>query len=362
MSIIIFDGMIYASVLAVLCVGLTLTYKITSVPNFAHMSFAILGMYIALIMARIFEMSVYLALPIAFVASGALSLFMYYGIIRILQKKKSSIIAMIIATLAFDIFMIGVLNIIADGLRNSYQVHSRDFTLRSLDIVIGQDGSDTGLMSGTGGLPMVFVAAVAILAGLGLGLYYLLYKTSFGMSMRGAIENETLAQTLGINTNMIFCFAWFLSGGLAGLAGVLMAMWFQGDPSLAAIMLPSIFAGSIVGGFASIYGAILGGLLVGMSEVVGTSVLVDILGYWIIPYRPIIPFIAMIITLLVLPGGLIQIITKYTRRKGGPTRQRTEDKSDDGDDSQAGSTDNQDPPKKQDALSDTDVRKRENGP
>ena len=308
MAIILFDGLIYGSVLAVLCVGLTLTYKITSVPNFAHASFAILGMYMALIVSKLFDMSIYAALPLAFAASGALSLFMYYAIIRILQKKKSSIISMIIATLAFDIFMIGILNIIADGLRNTYQIHSRDFTLRSFDIVVGGDG----------GMPLVFIAAIAILAGLAVGLYALLYRTSFGMSMRGAIENETLAQTLGINTRLIFCFGWFVSGGLAGIAGVLMAMWFQGDPSLAAIMLPSIFAGSIVGGFTSIYGAILGGLLVGVSEVVGTSALVDVLGYWIISYRPIIPFIAMIATLLVLPGGLIQIITRRAKlRKVG---------------------------------------------
>lgn len=305
LAIILFDGLIYASVLAVLCVGLTLTYKITSVPNFAHTSFAILGMYMALIMSKVLGQSIYLALPMAFAASGALALFMYYGIIRILQKKKSSLISLVIATLAFDIFMIGVLNIIADGIRNTYHVHSRDFTLRSLDIVIGGDG----------GLPLVFVVTLVILAGLALGLYWLLYRTSFGMSMRGAIENESLAQTLGINTRLIFCFAWFLSGGLAGIAGVLMAMWFQGDPSLAAIILPSIFAGSIVGGFSSIYGAILGGLLVGISEVVGTSVLIDLLGYWIIPYRPLIPFIAMIVTLLVLPGGLIQLINKYQNRR-----------------------------------------------
>ena len=303
MTILLFDGLIYACILAVLCVGLTLTYRITSVPNFVHMSFAILGMYMALTVSKVFGLSVYAALPVAFLASGALSLFMYFGIIRILQKKKSSLISMIIATLAFDIMMIGVLNIFADGLRNTFLIHSRDFTLRSFDIIIGGDG----------GLPLVFIATISILAGLALGLYYLLYRTSFGMSMRGAIENETLARTLGINTQLIFCFGWFISGGLAGIAGVLMAMWFQGDPSLAAIMIPSIFAGSIVGGFTSIYGAILGGLLVGLSEVLGTSLLVDLLGYWIIPYRPVIPFIAMIATLLVLPGGLIQLVTRYLR-------------------------------------------------
>lgn len=302
--IIIYDGLIYASVLAVLCVGLTLTYKITRVPNFAHTSFAILGMYMALIMSSVWNLSIYAALPMAFAASGALALFLYYAVIRILQKKKSSILSMIIATLAFDIFMIGVLNIIADGLRNSYQILSRDFTLRSLDIVLAD------------GIPMVFVASILVLAGLVLGLYYLLYRTNYGMRMRASIENETLAQTLGINTRLIFCMSWFLSGGLAGIAGVLMTMWFQGDPSLAAIMLPSIFAGSIVGGFTSIYGAILGGLLVGLSEIIGTTVLADIFGYWIVQYRPIIPFVAMIVTLLVLPGGLAQLVTKqWSRRK-----------------------------------------------
>jgi len=248
-------------------------------------------------------LSVYAALPLAFAASGLVSLLFYLAVIRILQKKKSSVISLIIATLAFDIFMIGVLNILADSIRNGFQVLSRDFTLRSTDIVLAD------------GLPLVFVVSIAVLVGLALGLYYLLYRTNYGMRMRASIENETLARTLGIDTRLIFSMSWFLSGGLAGIAGVLMALWFQGDPSLAMIMLPSIFAGSIVGGFTSIYGAILGGLLVGLSEIIGTTALVDVFGYWIVQYRPIIPFIAMIATLLVLPGGLAQLVTIIRQRR-----------------------------------------------
>jgi len=86
--IIIYDGLIYASVLAVLCVGLTLTYKITSVPNFSHMAFAIRGMYMALITSKVLGLSVYAALPLAFAASGLVSLLFYLAVIRILQKKK----------------------------------------------------------------------------------------------------------------------------------------------------------------------------------------------------------------------------------------------------------------------------------
>lgn len=300
--IILYDSIIYASVLAVLCVGLTLTYKITRVPNFAHATFAILGMYMALITTQVLHSTPYLAIPIAFAVSGGVSLLLYYGIIRILQDKKSSHLSLIIATLSFDILMIGVLNILADYLSDAFSVTSREFTLRSFDHVLF-------------GMPAVLAVSLIVISGLVLGLYCLLYRTRFGISMRASIENESLARTFGIDTNRVFAFSWFLSGGLGGLAGVLMSVWFQGDPSLAAIMLPSVFAGSIVGGFTSIYGAILGGVVIGLSEIVGTSLLASAFGYWLVPYRPVIPFLFIIVTLLVSPKGISHMIAKLQERR-----------------------------------------------
>ena len=299
--IILVDAIIYGSVLAVLCVGLTLTYKITNVPNFAHTTFAILGMYMGLIVVRIFDSNPFVALPIAFALSGAVALFLYYGILRILIKKGSTYLSLIIATLSFDILMVGIMNILADYLFQTFKIVSRDFTLRSYDIVID-------------GTPMVLIVSVVILVGLSVGLYYLLYQTRFGMSMRASIDNTHLAGSFGIDTNKVFAFSWFLSGGLGGIAGVLMSVWFQGDPSLSVIMLPSVFAGSIVGGFSSIYGAIIGGLIIGFSEILGTSALANILGYWVIPYRPIIPFLFIIFTLLLFPKGISVIFEKLWAR------------------------------------------------
>ena len=284
-----------------LCVGLTLTYKITNVPNFAHTTFAVLGMYMGLIVVRIFDSNPFVALPIAFALSGAVALFLYYGILRILIKKGSTYLSLIIATLSFDILMVGVMNILADYLFQTFKIVSRDFTLRSYDIVID-------------GTPMVLIVSVVILGGLIVGLYYLLYQTRFGMSMRASIDNTHLAGSFGIDTNKVFAFSWFLSGGLGGIAGVLMSVWFQGDPSLSVIMLPSVFAGSIVGGFSSIYGAIIGGLIIGFSEILGTSVLANVLGYWVIPYRPIIPFLFIIFTLLLFPKGISVIFEKLWAR------------------------------------------------
>lgn len=295
--IIIVDAVIYASILSILCVGLTLCYKITNVPNFAHTSFAILGMYMALITTKIFNLNPYFAIPLAFIVSGATSLFLYYFVIRTLQRNSKSFLPLIVATLSFDIFMIGILNILADYITNTFQIASRDFTLRSFDIMVYD-------------VPLILISSLVALFCLVTGLYYLLYHTKFGIQMRASIENVGLAQVCRINTNRVFCISWFLSGGLGGIAGVFLAVWFQGDPSLSALLLPSVFAGSIVGGFASIYGSIMGGILIGFSEILGTDVLASHFGYWIVSYRPIIPFLFIIVTLLLFPKGLAEIIQK----------------------------------------------------
>ncbi len=299
--IILVDAAIYATILSILCVGLTLTYKITNVPNFAHTSFAILGMYMALIVTKIFDANPYLAIPMAFVVSGATSLFLYYFVLRILQKRTKSFLPLIVATLSFDIFMIGILNILADTITSEFQVISRDFTLRSHDILIFD-------------MPAILILSLAATACLVLGLYYMLYKTKFGIKMRCSIENTSLAQIYCINTQRVFCVSWFLSGGLGGTAGVFLAVWFQGDPGLSVLLLPSVFAGSIVGGFTSIYGSIVGGLVIGFSEILVTDLLARNFGYWIVSYRPIIPFLFIITTLLLWPRGLSEIIKKVQER------------------------------------------------
>jgi branched-chain amino acid transport system permease protein len=90
-----------------------------------------------------------------------------------------------------------------------------------------------------------------------------------------------------------------------------MSLWFMGNPDVGASMLPSIFAASVVGGLQSIYGAFLGGFLVGIAEVLGTSYLSGLVGAWIIPYRAVIPLMIMIFTLATVPKGLAAI--RWTR-------------------------------------------------
>jgi len=297
------DAIIFASLLTLLSIGLTLTYITTRVPNFAHASFATVGVYIALIASRVWESSPYIAIPIAFAVSGAIAVLLYTFILKPLIRKGASQAIQMVATLAFDLIMIALLNITADYITKTFQVSSREFTLRSYD------GEFMGLPL------IVFVAPIVVII-LAISLHIILKKTKFGIAMRAATENPDLSGTVGINVKLVYGVSWLLGGGIAGIAGALMSLWFQGDPNLGPLLIPSIFAASIAGGFLSIYGAIAGGLLVGLTEVLGTRFLAGEFGSWLIAYRPIIPLVFIVVTLLLAPRGLAGINWSKLRRHG----------------------------------------------
>ena len=297
------DAIIFASLLALLSIGLTLTYLTTRVPNFAHASFATIGVYIALVATRVWESSPYIAIPIAFVISGIVAVALYTFILKPLIRKGASQAIQMVATLAFDLVVIAILNIFADYIVNTYQVTSREFTLRSYDVEFM-------------GLPLIVFAAPITIAILAITLHIVLRKTKFGIAMRAATENSDLSGIVGINVKLIFRISWLLGGGIAGIAGALMSLWFQGDPNLGPQLIPSVFAASIVGGFFSIYGAIAGGVLVGLTEVLGTRFLAGEFGSWLIAYRPLIPLVFIVVTLLLAPRGLAGINWSRLRRNG----------------------------------------------
>jgi len=297
------DAIIFASLLALLSIGLTLTYLTTRVPNFAHASFATIGIYIALIATKVWDTSPYIAIPIAFVVSGVVAVALYTFILKPLIRKGASQAIQMVATLAFDLVMIAMLNITADFIVKTYKVTSREFSLRSYD------GEFMGLPL------IVFVAPIAI-AILAITLHLMLRKTKFGIAMRAATANSDLAGIVGINVKLVYGVSWLLGGGIAGIAGALMSLWFQGDPNLGPQLIPSIFAASIAGGFLSIYGAIAGGLLLGFTEVLGTRFLAGEFGAWLIAYRPLIPLVFIVATLLLAPRGLAGINWSKLRRHG----------------------------------------------
>jgi branched-chain amino acid transport system permease protein len=108
-------------------------------------------------------------------------------------------------------------------------------------------------------------------------------------------------------------------------------LWFQSSPGTGSAMITSIMAGSLLGGFESIYGAILGGFVVGLSEIVLTYLGQVFLGAWVGEYRSLIPMAFLIIILLIEPSGFQGFYEKYKSRamiKVKPTEKEEEIKVD----------------------------------
>ncbi|MCJ7608653.1 branched-chain amino acid ABC transporter permease [Candidatus Bathyarchaeota archaeon] len=288
------DATIYASLISLMSIGLTLIFITTKVSNFAHGSTASIGIYVSLTATRIWETSAYYGLPIAFALGGLASLALYVVVIRPLMRKDASSVSLLAATLAYDLLLVAGLNIYADYLTRVYKVSSRAFILRGTDFtILGQPG-------------ILFVSTGLTLSIIVI-LYLVLTRTKFGTAMRAVVENPQLASVMGVNTNLRLSTSWFLAGGLASAAGVLLPLWFMCGPQTGSSILLSIFAASVVGGLSSIFGSALGGYLVGMTEILATNYLAQSVGAWIISYRPAIPLLAIVVTLLIAPTGLAGI-------------------------------------------------------
>ncbi len=289
------SSIVYASLFGLMAIGLTLTYVTTKVPNFAYGSFVTIGIYTSFSFYRLQAVSPYLSSPVAFVLGGLSSVIMYVGVLRTLARRGSSLVALMIATLAIDIAFIGIFGIYSDYLTSRYVIiDSKNFYPLT---------SDFSLL----GLPGLIYVAPISLGLITTFLFLLLTQTKFGVAMRASVENPSLARVLGINVEKVYVFAWFLAGGFAAMSGSYYDLWLPGGTAAGSNLIVEIFAASVLGGLASIYGAALGGLIIGASEILLTTAGVDLFGSWVSIYQKGIPLVIMVVTLLVLPRGLVSV-------------------------------------------------------
>ncbi len=303
------NAMVYGCLYAMMCVGLTLTYMTTKVPNFAHSNFVVFAIFsgaTAFIFGG-FE-SAYLGVPVAAVAGGAVAVLMYLLVLKPLAKRGANIVVLMIATLAASIvFDAAVAAIFVSYIGKSYArfLSNKGYYLFNLNQL-----PDFTIFGVRGIIIVAPIAMVVMTVGI-----VLLLRTRFGVAMRAAIENPNLARILGINVERVYLVSWFIAGLLAGIGGGLYSIQSPSPPTTASNIIVDIFAGVVLGGIGSIYGGIVGGFIVGFSETYGIRVLTvfadNTWGYQIgsqmTAFQKGIPLAIMIITLLVIPKGLTSL-------------------------------------------------------
>ena len=297
------DAVIYSSLFALMSIGLTLSYMTAKVPNFAHGSFITTGAYLAFTFYRFDGINPYLSLPAVFVLGGLVGLLIDLGVIGPLIRRGASLVSLITATFAVGIAFDGVIGIYADLLANQYKIpESRFFLLANQDFnFLGENG--------------LFYVAPGALFAISLTLYLVLTRTKFGVSMRAAVENPSLATVLGINLTKVSAVSWFLAGGLAAVAGDLFTLRLPANPALGTNFTVAFFSASVLGGLSSILGAGIGGILVGAGEVLITVFGAQAVGVWFLSYQPAVPLVMMIVGLLIVPRGIVSADYRKVYRK-----------------------------------------------
>ncbi|MBW2086754.1 MAG: branched-chain amino acid ABC transporter permease, partial [Deltaproteobacteria bacterium] len=128
-------------------------------------------------------------------------------------------------------------------------------------------------------------------------LHLFLQKTKMGKAMRATSDNMELARVSGIDTERIIIWTWGIGGALAAAGGILYGIDVQVHPGMGWNFILPLFAAAILGTIGNIYGALVGGLVIGVMQQVSTAFLLP-------TYKPAVAFIIMIVILLIRPQGI----------------------------------------------------------
>ncbi len=273
-------GIATGAVIALGAVGFSVQFGISNILNIAYGSLMTLAAYVGLVLIN-HGVNAWVALGLGAIAIGVASVVYHRLLLAPLVRRGTRAIAMVIVTVSAGIILQYVIVAIAGPDSQSYgQQSGKTFRVLGLILSAGQ------------------VAIIVLTAVLMFGLHLLLTRTTLGKAMRATSSNRTLARSCGIATDRISDVAWFVSGTLCGAAGVALAITTVSfDFSLGSLFLIPMIAAAVLGGIGQPYGAMVGGLVVGVSSELAAA-------YSNPNYKEVVAFAILIIMLLVRPRGL----------------------------------------------------------
>ena len=293
------DGLIIGSVVSLGAIGLSLCFSILRFSNFGHGELLAWGAYVALSALAVFSAvagghapiapfsfgwPLLAALAVAAVAVAALTLLLDAALFRRLRQQGA--ITLVIASFGAALALRNGLQFIYGGVP---QYYSQDLQIA---IALLPRSVWGGLRITPDQLFVLALTAVTV-----VGVHLFLSRSTLGRAMRATAHNPQLARVTGIDPERVLRATWVIGGMLAAVAGVFAGLTVQLRPTLGLDLLLPLFAAVILGGIGSVWGAVLGGLIVGLAE----SAAVQIVGA---EYRAAAAFVVLIAILLVRPTGL----------------------------------------------------------
>jgi branched-chain amino acid transport system permease protein len=270
-------GLFTGGVYALVALGFVMVFKSSRILNLAYGQMIAVCAYFLYWLLNKEGLPTWLAIPVLFVFGAALGFLVERLAIRPLMGQ--SFLALLMMTLMLGFLFQGLIVLIW-GVQSFYL----PFTPRGMVTII--DWKVPPAMS------WGFMVCIVVF----LLLTFVFRYTRIGLGMRVVAADHAVAQALGIRVKRMFSLSWLMSGALAAMVGILVGMLWMVTPELGDIVLGKGLPVLILGGLDSIPGALCGGLIIGVVEVLG--------GYLAPAIREIVPWVFMLLVLLIRPYGL----------------------------------------------------------
>jgi len=279
------NGISLGSVYALFALGFTLIFGVLEIINLAHAAILAVGALLAYTLFTSLGAGLVIALLGASIGTGVLGVVIDFVAFRPLRTRRAGRLASLITSIGVALILVNLAQILWGSEPLSYPpgtVPLRFFTGGGLTVSLLQ----------------ILVLATTIL--LLIGLRFLLIRTKAGIAIRAVAESPETATLLGIPFDRVVVFTFFLSSALGGVAGVLVGMLLQGSvsPFMGNAYGLKGLAAIILGGMGDIGGAVLGGLVMGIGEIM-------IVQYLNSSYRDGVAFGLLFLVLIVRPTGLL---------------------------------------------------------
>jgi neutral amino acid transport system permease protein len=280
------SGLRFGLIIAITAIGLSLIFGTTGLVNFAHGELVTLGAVIAWFMnapsGTGFGIQLIGAAAIAVVFSMAAGGAIELGLWRPLRKRRTGLIQMLVISIGLSLV-----------LRNAIQIWYGGSSRPYFDYTIQQAIQVGPLRITPRDLVVMGLATITL-----VGIATMLQRTRIGKAMRAVSDNRDLAESSGIDVQRVILFIWIIGGGLAGFGGVLYGLAENVSYLMGFRLLLLMFAGIILGGLGTAYGAMFGSIVVGLVTEWSTL-------YFSTELKFVWALFVLILILLVRPQGLL---------------------------------------------------------
>lgn len=280
------NGLVTGSVIAIAAVGVSLVYGILRLVNFAYGDFMAFGALAAYAFNGPLGLGMIPSTLLGMLATAVLSLVLDVALWRPLRARRAGFMSLFLASIGLALVLRQVLLLAYGPQPETYKVDQyKVYVIGSVRL------SEPQLIT-------IIGAAVAIGA---VGVF--LSRSTVGRTMRALADDRALAAIAGIHVGRVITYTWIISGLLAGLAGVLAGLVQSSfDPNFGFQLLLPVFAAVVLGGIGSAYGALAGGLVLGLAMELSTWP--SLLGGVNPVYKPVVAFTILAAALMVRPQGL----------------------------------------------------------